>query len=210
MQHKQESEQVALVKVEGDERANHTISKVVPSFFFCGIVIAFVYSFLSIAMERTFGKSMSDLELNSLTFKVLMAEGVGEFLGGLAFIFLADKFSKRKFLLCLNKLFTVSSLVILISCYLRNIYLMSVGVVLIGFIDCCEYSLNLAIVSEHQWKKRGFSIFNIVQCLGVSSSILMMMFTSSDSFILFCVVFQLASSLLLHNFKSRLNDPLPS
>lgn len=61
----------------------------IPSFFLVGVVISTVYTFLSNFMVRIFGDDMTDLQLNSLTFKILMLEGVGEFAGGLAYVLLS-------------------------------------------------------------------------------------------------------------------------
>lgn len=60
-----------------------------PSFLLLGVVIAFVYVFLSLFISSIFKDEMTPLQLNSLTFKIFIVEGAGEFVGGLTYVFLS-------------------------------------------------------------------------------------------------------------------------
>lgn len=106
-------------------------------------------------------------------------------------------------MLITNKLFTITCLFLLASCYLKNIYLIGFSVVVLGFVDCCAYALNLAVVSNQGWGKRGFSIFNLGQCGGVVVSILVTMFASNQVYLLYVLILQIISTFFLHNFESK-------
>ena len=82
-----------------------------------GIIVAFVYTALSIILYRTFEKSMSDLELNKLTFNVFIFEGVGELIGGLSMMFLEHKIKDvAKTFMMVSTLFMVFMGVIYLGC----------------------------------------------------------------------------------------------
>lgn len=175
-----------------------------PSFYFSGTIIAFVYTFISVLMLQAFGNDLTPLELNMLTFKIMMLEGVGEFLGGLFYIRYADTWAKKKTLLTSNKLFMLAFVLMTCSYFLKNIYLLGAGVVVLGFVDCCSFSLNLAIISEEGWDSFAFSLFNLGQCMGVVISILILMWAPTSAYLMYTFATQLISSFLLHNFKPRI------
>lgn len=89
----------------------------------------------------------------------------------------------------------------MVSYYTKSIYLLGLGFTIIGFVDCCSYALDLALVSEERWGKVGYTIFNVAQCGGVAISIVVVMFASTQSFLIYALALQLVSSVFLHNFK---------
>ena len=94
-------------------------------------------------------------------------------------------------------------LLLLASLYLKNVYILGAAAFLLGFVDCCSYSLNLAVVSEENWGKQGFSLFNVSQCAGVSVSIPLVMFVGNQVFIGYVLVFQIVASFFLHLFRPK-------
>lgn len=78
-------------------------------------------------------------------------------------------------------------ILILSSYFLKNIYLLGTAVVILGFIDCLSYSLNLAIISEERWSSFAYSIFNLSQCMGVVVSILLLMWISIEGYLIYTV-----------------------
>lgn len=134
-----------------------------------------------------------------------MFEGVGEFIGGVAYVLLSLRIKSKLFIITTNKLLTISMLFLIIIFYLKNVVLLSFSVVALGFVDCCFYSLNLSLVSESGWNKKGFSVFNIIQCAGNSISILLIMFVKTQPFIMYILGVQIVSSVLLHSFQGKKN-----
>jgi hypothetical protein len=92
-------------------------------------------------------------------------------------IYASDKFNKCKQILTLNNIFAFAVVVCYIGYNLENIYLIGISCFLIGICDCGVFSLDLAIISDEVWGKRGYSFFNFFQCLGVTVSILILLFT---------------------------------
>ena len=55
-------ESTVLLPQEEEKQIKKTeLYKMIPSFFFSGTVLAFVYTFISIIMDKTFGNNMSPL-----------------------------------------------------------------------------------------------------------------------------------------------------
>ena len=75
--------------------------------------------------------------------------------------------------------------------------------VIVGFVDCCSFSLNLAIISEEGWSSFAYSLFNLGQCMGVVISILVLMWAKTEAYLIYAFGIQLIASFLLHNFKPR-------
>lgn len=113
----------------------------------------------------------------------------------------SDKWSKRRILIIANKLFVLVIILVMVSYFLKNIYLLGVAVVIVGFIDCCSFSLNLAVISEEGWSSFAYSLFNLGQCMGVVISILVLMWSSIEVYLLYAFAIQLISSFFLHIFR---------
>lgn len=120
---------------------------------------------------------MSDTELNHLTFILFIFEGVGEFLGGLAVIFLAGKIERvERVLPIVNSLFIGAVGVIYLGSLLGSVWGIGLGVVVVGFADCFSFSLSLTLAG--QWKQAGISAFNIRQSLTVATTTILAVFIS--------------------------------
>lgn len=151
--------------------------KIVCTFSFSGIIIAFIFSYVSIIIYRTFEKDMSDEELNYLTFILFIFEGIGEFLGGLSMIFLSSRIKDpAKALLVIHFLFILSVIIIYIASKIENQYLFGLGVVILGYSDCSCFVLTLTIAGL--WHQSGISMFNLGQSLTVATSVMLMVFIS--------------------------------
>jgi hypothetical protein len=78
-----------------------------------------------------------------------------------------------------------------------------VSMVLMGFINCGGFALDLALISEQGWGKKGYTAFNLGQCGGVALSVLLLLLFdyNIELFLCYMVICQIISSTFLHSFK---------
>ena len=108
-----------------------------------GMMLAFILSSFSIIVYDTFHMTMSDTELNKLTFTLFIFEGIGEICGGLLVIILSKKItSSSKAYIGIASFFLVGFILILIATRVENYYLMGVGITLCGICDCAGLSIS--------------------------------------------------------------------
>ena len=153
----------------------HLLYRVCSCFAVSGIITAFIYCMLSIILYKTFEDYMQDTELNHLTFILLTFEGVGELIGGFIMIFSSPKIKDPALIFIFTSvLFMVSMLIVFMGSFYTNKYVIGVGVILTGISDCSCAILSMSLAG--QWKERGISAFNIVQCLTTAFTIALITF----------------------------------
>lgn len=115
----------------------------------------------------------------------------------------ADRWPKPTQILAMNNAFVLS----LIGCYIghcfENVYVIAVSIVAMGFINCGGFALDLAVIGEEGWGKKGYTAFNLGQCGGVALSVtLLLIFDYNiELFMCYMIVCQVVSSTSLHSFK---------
>ena len=173
-----------------------------PCFSFTGIVIAYIYSALSILLYRNFGDKFSDIQLNKLTFTIFIFLGVGDLIGGLVMVSIEKKIKDTaKANIILNTVFLLFALIVYLGCVLQNLIIVVIGTLGIGFCDCAIIILTLSIAGN--WTEKGITAYTMFQCITVSVVVIFIVLLPTYAILIWTSVFYLASvaSLVLYRKK---------
>ena len=115
----------------------------------------------------------------------------------------ADKWRKSVQVLGFNNLFLFVICLLYLGHYTQNKYLIGITMILMGVMNSSAFALNLAIVGEEGWGKRGYTIFNLGECSGVAGSVILFLVThyNIEVFFMYMVACQIVSSISLHSFR---------
>jgi hypothetical protein len=128
-----------------EKKDNNTVFSLFPTYYFTGVTITFIYSYFSTFMYKAFPLEEKG-SLYTLTFRILIMEGVGELLGGLYVIFCTDRWQKSYQMLGLNNIFIIAACGCYIGYHIQSFVLIGASMIIMGFINSAGFATDLAIV----------------------------------------------------------------